>query len=104
MKPQIKNKTKTAHISTVCTASPLESSNQFPNADFCTAPPPEDVSLLKQQRLDQVFPTPGANAGQILAPRTGRWAFLLVSAQRNGASSRRGISFYSEKIRGEEKR
>jgi hypothetical protein len=50
------------------------------------------VSHLKQQRLDQVFPTPGANAGQILAPRTGRWAFLLVSARRTVLLRVRSIS------------
>jgi hypothetical protein len=109
MKPQIKNKNKKCSHSTVCTASPLKSSNnEMPQMPISTQPlpPPEDVSLLlKQQRPRGLpcFPTPGANAGQILAPRTGRWAFLLVSARKNGASSHLGSVSIRRRSEGKKK-
>jgi hypothetical protein len=93
MKPQIKNKNKKCSHSTVCTASPLKSSNnEMPQMPISTQPlPPEDVSLLlKQQRPRGLpcFPTPWGKCRANPRSPNRTLGLLAGLCARNGASSR----------------
>ena len=72
---------QSAHIPPFCTIHPWK--ERFTNADVQHSP---SYPLVSLSNTTTCFPTVGAMQGKS-SLRTGRWAFLLVSAQKNGAST-----------------
>ena len=67
---------QSAHIPPFCTIHPWK--ERFTNADVQHSP---SYPLVSLSNTTTCFPTVGAMQGKS-SPRTGRWAFFLVSAQK----------------------